>query len=80
MVGKVEAANAVPPMLAPKSENENATSNTFPNTTSDTTISSETETKDSKPPQKCILTQDEVDLLMSKVDLEGIKSWSPEEL
>ena len=38
-----------------------------------------TETKDSKPPEKCILTQDEVDLLMSKLDLEGIKSWSPEE-
>ena len=29
VVGKVEAANAVPQMLAPKSENENATSNTF---------------------------------------------------
>ena len=35
--------------------------------------------KDSKIPEKCILTQDEIDLLMSKLDLEGIKSWSPEE-
>ena len=48
VVGKVEAANAVPPMLAPKPENVNATSNTFPNTTSDTTIDSETETNDFK--------------------------------
>ena len=79
VVGKVEAANVVPQMLALKSENENATSNTFPNTTSDTTIGSETETKDSKPPEKCILTQDEIDLLMSKLDLACIKSWSPEE-
>ena len=79
VVGKVEAANAVPPMLSPKSENENATSNTYSNGTSDTAIGSETETKDSKPPEKCILTQDEVDLLMGKLDLEGIKSWSPEE-
>ena len=30
VVGKVEAANAVPPMLAPKPKNVNATSNTFP--------------------------------------------------
>ena len=29
VVEKVEAANAVPPMLAPKSENVNATSNIF---------------------------------------------------
>ena len=79
VVGKVKAANGVPPMLAKKLENVNVTSNTFPNTTSDTTIGSETETKDSKTPEKHILTQDEVDLLMSKLDLEGIKSWSPEE-
>ena len=46
VVGKVEASKAVPPMLAPKSENENVTSNTFPNTTSYTTVGSETESKD----------------------------------
>ena len=68
----MEAANAVSPMLAPKPQNVNATSNTFPNTTSDTTIGSETVDKDSKIPEKCILTKDEVDLLMSKLDLEGI--------
>ena len=79
VVGKVEVANVVPPMLASKPENVNATSNIFPNTTSDTTTGSETETKDLKMPEKCILTQDEIDLLMSKLDLEGIKSWSPEE-
>ena len=79
MVGKEEAANAVPPMLAPKSEHENDTSNTYSNTTSDTAIGAETETEDSKPAEKCILTQDEVDLLMSKLDLEGIQSWSREE-
>ena len=48
VVGKVEVASAVPPMLAPKPENVNATSNTFLNTTSDTRIGSEIEIKDSK--------------------------------
>ena len=68
VIGKVKAANAVPPMLAPKPENvETEDSN------------KETETKDSKPPEKHILTQDEIDLLIRKLDLEGIKSWSPEE-
>ena len=68
VTAKVEATNAVSPMLAPKLESVE---------TKDS--DKETETKDSKPPEKCILTQDEVDLLMSKLDLEGIKSWSPEE-
>ena len=68
VIGKVEAANAVPPMLAPKPESVE---------TKDSDV--KTETKDSKPSEKCILTQDEVDYLMSKLDLEGIKSWSPEE-
>ena len=68
VIGNVEAANAVPPMLAPKPE-------CLKTKDSD----KETETKVSKPPEKHILTQDEVDLLMSKLDLEGIKSWSPEE-
>ena len=61
VVEKVEAANVVGPMLAPKSENENATSNTLSNATSDTAIGSETETKDSKPSEKHILTKYEVD-------------------
>ena len=68
VMGKVEAANAVPPVLAPKPESVE-TKDSY----------KETETKDSNPPDKCIFTQDQVDLLISKLDLEGIKSWSPEE-
>ena len=68
MIGKVEAANAVPPRLVSKPESVE---------TKDS--DKETETKNTKPLEKCILTQDEVELLMSKLDVEGIKSWSPEE-
>ena len=31
------------------------------------------------PPEKHKLTQDETDLLISKLDLTGIKDWSPKE-
>ena len=31
------------------------------------------------PPEKCKLTQEETNLLMSKLDLSGIKDWKPEE-
>ena len=31
------------------------------------------------PPEKCKLTPEEVDLLMSKLDLSGIKDWKLEE-
>ena len=31
------------------------------------------------PPEKCKLTPEEADLLMSKLDLSGIKDWKPEE-
>ena len=31
------------------------------------------------PPEKCKLTQEEIDLLISKLDLSGIKDWKPEE-
>ena len=30
-------------------------------------------------PEKCKLTQEETDLLMSKIDFSGIKDWEPEE-
>ena len=64
VIGKIEAANAVPPMLAPKPEQEKKP---------------EKEEKGDQPPKKRKLTQDEVDLLMSKLDLTGIKDWSSEE-
>ena len=64
----MEAVNAVPPMLSHK-----------PESVENKDFYKETETKDSKAPEKCILIQDKIDLLMSKLDLEGIKSCSPDE-
>ena len=64
VIGKVEPANAVPTMLAPKPESEE---------TKDS--EGKQKHKDSKTPEKCILTQNKVDLLNSKLDLEGINSW-----
>ena len=51
VIGKIEAANAVPPMLAPKPKQENEP---------------EKEKEEDTPPEKKKLTQDEADLLMSK--------------
>ena len=63
VIGKIEAANAGPPMLAPKPEREKEP---------------EKEKEGDPPPEKRKLTPDEVDLLMSKLDHTGIKDWSPD--
>ena len=64
VIGKIEVANAVPPMLAPKPEQEKEL---------------EKEKEGIHPLREENLLQDEVDLLMSKLDLTGIKDWSPDE-
>ena len=81
IIGKIEAANEVPPMLVPKPE------------IAETDMESILEQLSNKErltmildlnssaisPEKCKLTQEEIDLLMSKLDLSGIKDWKPEE-
>ena len=88
VIGKIEAASAVPPMLAPKPAHKEK-----PKESTDWNIDSNLEQLSDKeqattipdsnssaiPPEKCKLTQDEIDLLISKLDLTGIKDWSLEE-
>ena len=64
VIGKIGAANAVPPMLAPTPEQEKEP---------------EKEKEGDTSPEKRKLTQNEVDLLMSKLDLTVIKDWSLDE-
>ena len=76
VIGRIEAGNAIPPMLAPKSEKnleqeQNSNSEQLSNRNSMTT---NPESIPSSKPVK--LTQEEVDLLMSKLDLTGIIDWS----
>ena len=82
IIGRIEAANAVPPMLAPKLENELEEEMnlnlkliktgkkwaTTSNSNSTVTLS-----------EKHKLTPEEADLLISKLNLSGIKDWEPEE-
>ena len=82
IIGRIEAANAVPPMLAPKLENElegemnlNLKSIEIGKEQATTSNMNSTATL----PEKCKLTQEETDLLMSKIDLSGTKDWKPEE-
>ena len=80
IIGIIEAANAVPPMLAPKLGNElegemNLKLIEFSKEKATTSNSNSTDTL----PEKCKLTQEETDLLMSKIDLSGTKDWKPEE-
>ena len=81
IIGKIEAANAIPPMLAPKSEIAETDMKSNPEQLSNekglTTIPDLNSS--TIPPEKCKLTPEEADLLMSKLDLSGIKDWKPEE-
>ena len=75
IIGKIEAANAVPPMLAPKSEIGETDTESIPEQLSSkerlTTILDLNLA--AIPPEKHKLTQEETDLLMSKIDFSGIK-------
>ena len=82
IIGKIEAANAVSPMLAPKLENElegemNLNLKLIETSKEEATTSNSNST--ATLPEKCKLTQEETDLLMSKIDFSGIKDWEPEE-
>ena len=82
IIGKIESANAVPPMLALKLENEleekmNLNSKLIKTSKEKATTSNLNSTV--TLPEKHKLTQEETDLLMSKIDFSGIKDWKLEE-
>ena len=81
IIGKIEAANAVPPMLAPKPEITEIDTESIPEQLSNKERLTMILDLNSSaiPPEKRKLTQEEADLLMSKLDLSGIKDWKPEE-
>ena len=88
VIGKIEAANAVPPMLAPKLENKseleksmNSNMELIPQQLSDErqTASIPESVPSAIPSEKRKLTQEEIQLLMGKIDFSGIKNWSPEQ-
>ena len=81
IIGKIEAANAIPPMLVPKPEIAETDMESILEQLSNkerltTILDSNLSTI---PPEKHKLTPEEADLLMSKLDLSGIKDWKPEE-
>ena len=80
IIGKIEAANAVPPMLSPKPEIETLKEKEigmelipeqWSNKERLTTVPDSSSS--TNPPEKCKLTPEEADLLMSKLDLSGIR-------
>ena len=82
IISRIEAANAVPPMLALKLEDEleeemNSNSKLIETGKEQATTSNSNLT--ATLPEKCKLTPEEADLLLSKLDLSGIKDWKPEE-
>ena len=86
IIGKVEVANAVPPMLAPKLEIETTKRKETEMELIPEQLSNKkrlTTIPDSNPsnipPEKHKLTPEEADLLMSNVDLLGIRDWKTEE-
>ena len=78
VIGRIEAANAILPMLAPKSEKnlEQEQNLNLEQLSSKNSVTTNLESIPSNEPTK--LTQ-EVDLLMSKLDLTGITDWSEDE-
>ena len=76
VIGRIEAANAIPPMLAPKPEknSEQEQNLNLEQLSSKNSVTTNPELIPSSEPAK--LTQEELDLLMSKLDLTGIIDWS----
>ena len=81
IIDKIEAANAVPPMLAPKPEIAEIDTESIPEKLSNKERLTMILDSNSSviPPEKHKLTQEETDLLMSKIDFSGIKDWKAEE-
>ena len=81
IIGKIEAANAVPPMLAPKPEiAEIEMESILEQLSNKERLTTVPDLNPSAiPPEKHKLTQEKTDLLMSKIDFSGIKDWKPEE-
>ena len=79
VIGRIEAANAIPPMLAPKSEknSEQELNSNLELLSSKNSATTNLKSIPSSEPAK--LTQEEVDLLMSKLDLTSITDWSEDE-
>ena len=79
VIGRIEAANAIPPMLAPKSEknSEQEQNSNLEQLSGKNSVATNPESIPSSEPTK--LTQEEVDLLMRKLDLTGITDWSEDE-
>ena len=79
VIGRIEAANAIPPMLAPKPEKnlELEQNSNLEQLSSKDSATTNPESIPSSEPAK--LTQEEIDLLMSKLDLTGITDWSEDE-
>ena len=80
IIGKVEAANAVPPMLAPKPEIETAKEKEIGMELIPEQLSNKERlatvpdlNPSAIPQEKHKLTSEEVDLLMSKLDLSGMR-------
>ena len=88
VIGQIEAAIAVPPMLAPKSENKLEPNKDVKSGMESISqlITDErqlTSVLELNPPANSLdkrkLTQEEIQLLMGKINLSGIKNWTPEE-
>ena len=86
IIGKIEAANTVPPMLAPKPEIETSKEKEIGMKSIPEQLSNKERlttvpdlNSSTNPPEKHKSTQEETDLLMSKLDLSGIKDWKLEE-
>ena len=74
IIGKIEAANAIPPMLAPKPEIAKTDTESILEQLSNKERLTILDLNSSTiPPEKCKLTPEEAYLLMSKLDLSGIK-------
>ena len=86
VIGRIEAVNVVPHMLVPKSEMEPEEDTKFEMDLNPKQLSVRKEAKTTSDlnssnniPEKHKLTQEEIDLLMGKLDLSGIKDWRLEE-
>ena len=79
VIGQIEAANTIPPMLAPKYEKNSGPepNSNLKQLSHQDSVTTNPESNPSGKPMK--LTQEEVTLLLSKLDLTGITDWSEDE-